>query len=46
MAVRLKPDATPILQAQAAFYLAPRGFLDEAERIMLDAVESDAQSLA
>lgn len=45
MASRLKPDAASVLQARAAFYLAPLGFLEEAAEEVRYALEHESRSL-
>jgi tetratricopeptide (TPR) repeat protein len=45
MASRLKPDAASVVQARAAFYLAPLGFLEEAAEEVRYALERESRSL-
>ena len=45
MASRLKPGSAPALQARAAFYLAPLGFLEEAVEEVRYALEREPRSL-
>lgn len=44
MAARLKPDAASVVQARAAFYLAPLGFLEEAAEEVRYALERESRS--
>ena len=45
MASRLKPVAASVVQARAAFYLAPMGFLEEAAEEVRYALERESRSL-
>jgi hypothetical protein len=45
MASRLKPEAASVVQARAAFYLAPLGFLEEAGEEVRYALERESRSL-
>lgn len=45
MASRLKPGAASVVQARAAFYLAPLGFLEEAGEEVRYAIERESRSV-